>query len=155
MDAMIEKLKKNEKPFGLLEPEEQAMIKDMMCGGHTLKYIGEKWIALIALDASCCYPVKSATYAIKPDYKPEPEFVDLEIRVKSDGTWRWLGVPDCAGNYDWLPHHFTHLHCLPSLPNFAGFFWKDKIIIYSTYIDHVANRIAEGHKVFARFRSRN
>ena len=150
MDEMIEKLKKNKKAFGLLEPEEQECFKNvrkincLWYHGSGVNDWGSDSGAFSKFD-------NQTTYAIKPDYKPEPEFVDLEIRVKSDGTWRWLGVPDCAGNYDWLPHHFTHLHCLPSLPNFELFWYEDTNTIRID-LDEVAHRIHEGKTVYARFR---
>ncbi|MBE3035722.1 MAG: hypothetical protein IMZ70_01360 [Candidatus Atribacteria bacterium] len=148
MKDLIEKLKKNEKPFGLLTPEEQAMIKDMMCGGHTLKYSGVEWIAL---DASSCYPANIITYAIKPDYKPEPEVVDLEIVQNTDRADKWLGVYGALlASYD-----FVELHCLPSLPGFKGFWHKgpNDSNIGGDHLEEIAEMVDEKTKVFARFRA--
>ena len=141
MNELIEKLKKNEKPFGLLDPEEQKYLKKVGINNCRIFFIQNEW-SMAGGSFIAFY-----TYAIKPDYQPEPEFVDLEIR--SDSTNDWLGVPDCGGNYDWLPYHFTHLHCLPSLPNFVGFHYDEETTVR---FEDVANLIDKKDTVFVRFR---
>jgi len=94
---------------------------------------------------------KTDTYAIKPDYQPPEEFVDLEI-VEHE---HFLGVSQSektAGLF--MPHNFTRLHCLPSLPNFVEFWTSsgDPIRMRRiAIIDAVAKLIREGKKVYARF----
>ena len=90
------------------------------------------------------------------NYQPESEYLDLEVVRHAEGTveqtW-WLGV--WADKRAELPHAFTHLHCLPSLPNFEGF-WHDYDKKmgrrYFCNITEAAPKISEGKKVYARFR---
>ena len=94
-------------------------------------------------------------FRIKPDYQPEQEFVDLEIvkhsQVTVEQNW-WLGVWKYSDleEHKFLPHFFTHLHILPSLPNFEGF--KEEHVEGTLAIERIARYIHEGKKVFARFR---
>jgi hypothetical protein len=90
------------------------------------------------------------TYILKPDYQPEPEYVDLEI-IKRGG---WLGVWRLGNRF--LPKPFTHLYCLPSLPGFQCF-WHSNDDKFSQHahvnIDVVASLVRQScHKVYARFR---
>jgi len=58
----------------------------------------------------------------QPEPEPEPKYVNLEIEEFADGeNTKWLGVWNTPEAF-FLPHQFTHLHCLPSLPNFDGFY---------------------------------
>jgi len=142
MKDLIEKLKKNEKPFGLLTLEEQECL-DKVGKQNCLVYTNSgKWE-----NAAKCSFQSGNTYAIKPDYQPEPEFVDLEIVRHGD----FLGA---FNDPDVLPFNFTHLHCLPSLPKFHSFVYT-KVNGVEEWLPtvSVASEIDEGHKVFARFRS--
>lgn len=111
---------------------------------NCLFYTGNDWEQLKGVD------FYNETYAIKPDYKPEPEFLDLEI-IEQAG---WLGV----SRHDKVSHQpFTYIHCLPSLPNFVEFYVIAEDLrpdlIVEIGIDDVAQHIFEGKTVFARFRS--
>ena len=93
---------------------------------------------------------RDRTYAIKPDYKPEPEVIDVPI-VKNGN---WLGCwQDDVRIY--LPHGFTHLHCLPSLDGFRGFHENDDEEDDCISLEWIAIHIDEGKNVIARFRRRN
>ena len=84
-----------------------------------------------------------------------PEFVDLEIIEFEQDSGKWLGVL-MGGNEIILPYQFTHLHCLPSLPNFEGFYGEDDLVKGGSvfvFAENIARQISEGKKVFARFRS--
>jgi len=112
---MIEKLKNKKyvRAFGLMKPEEQECFKKagkVNCS----HYNGDEW------DPVCLGLFnRNSTYAIKPDYKPEPEYKDIEITQQGN----WLGITrPWAWDYSRFPFDFTHLHCLPSLPNFEGFY---------------------------------
>ena len=153
MDEMIEKLKKNKKAFGLLEPEEQECFKNvrkincLWYHGSGVNDWGSDSGAFSKFD-------NQTTYAIKPDYKPEPEYVDLEIVENGN----WLGIVLTDTNkvpLTIVPYVFTKLYELPSLPNFEQFYqsFGGKPCYVST--NYVAKFISEGKKVFARFRSRN
>ena len=134
----IEKLKNNEKPFGLLTPEEQECFRKVSKGNCL--YVSDmmkKWYQA-PLAGEFCY---GCTYRIKPDYQPEPEFVDLEIiLLKKRGK---LG---CS-----IDNYWHDLHELPSLPNFVGF-KRDYDKGCFLYLSNVARVVSENKKVFARFR---
>jgi len=145
---LIEQLKDKNyvRAFGLMTPEEQECFRKV--GKKNCRWFtGANWV-------ECADPFtwgRVATYAIKPDYQPEPEFVDLEIvslacsDIGKQGI-QLLGVLSVS----FLPYHFTHLHCLPNLPNFEGF--KEEHVEGTLAIERIARYIHEGKKVFARFR---
>jgi len=150
MNEMIEKLKKNEKPFGLLSPEEQECFEKVGCKNCLYYDSGKKWHERTVnpfFDVS--------TYRIKPDYKPKPEFVDLEIIIV--GGWLGVQIPGPGFPIE-LPYIFTHLHCLPSLQGFQCFWEEPKgftgYMLNQAFwtISLVSPKISEGKKVFARFR---
>ena len=154
MNKLIEKLKDKTyiRAFGLLSLEEQECLRKVNKDRAIILYNhpGE-WQS----SSHWNFSNPSLTYAIKPDYQPEPEpepeFVDLEIVKHSQGTveqtW-WLGVWKYSDleEHKFLPYLFTHLHCLPSLPNFQGFFVGDMRIRCEEVSTHM-----EG-KPYARFR---
>ena len=149
MNKLIKKLKDKNyvRVFGLMSPEEQECFRKANNDNAVIMYVSTEGNKAEWHSGKCKFDCPDYTYAIKPDYQPEPEFVDLEIR--SDSTNDWLGVPDCGGNYDWLPYHFTHLHCLPSLPNFVGFHYDEETTVR---FEDVANLIDKKDTVFVRFR---
>lgn len=147
--SLIKKLKDPEQaqPFGIYEkyfPEKAAILKKAN-KENCLLLIDNNWKNLNS--GSFC---KHMTYTLKPDYQPEPEYVDLEIEL-DDGFY---GA--CSDKGILLPFAFTHLHCLPSLPGFFCFWQEEKNEGYkdtehiSPYV--VATRIDGGMKVYARFR---
>ena len=97
-----------------------------------------------------CELKNTGIYRLEPDYQPEPEYVDLEI-VKA---FNWLGVWRIGSKLeDVLPHDFTHLHCLPSLPNFQKFWFKDEAgNICRVITDDVSSARDQGKTVYARVR---
>jgi len=153
--TLIEKLKANKRPWIFLTIEEKdclrkanetGMVENLIYNGEW-ECLGKPWKGLGS--------GKNGTYRIKPDYQPEPEFEDLEIVKYYQGVAKqacWLGV--WKEDYDFLPYEFTHLHCLPSLPNFNKFWFTDDLtgkeckVLYSD----VSNARDQGSKVFARFR---
>lgn len=157
MNELIEKLKKKGyvRAFGLMTPEEQECFEKV--GKKNCIYLltneenEDSW-----MDGKYSHKVfkGDTTYAIKPDYQPEPEYVDLEIERCSDSEGIvWLGAwseehikPSEKGMK--LPYPFTHLHCLPSLPGFDGFEVDGNTIP----TEYVASNISVGCKVIAKFR---
>lgn len=96
-------------------------------------------------------------YILKPDYQPEPEYVDLEIT----NTGRWLGVVIGIGDAlnlsddNSIPYYpFIRLHCLVSLPNFEYFWLKTQASDITISFERVAKKRSEGKKVYARFRGK-
>ena len=144
MNELIEKLKDKNyvRAFGLMTPEEQECYKK--AGKKNCVAYG---INLWGNTNECKYFDNYLTYAIKPDYQPEEEFVDYEIEMCEGG---FLGVHKKFDDNRVLPHEQTYLFCLPSLPNFEGFI--EKSVDGTLAIENVARYIDEGKKVYARFR---
>ena len=116
MNDMIEKLKKNKMAFVLFEPEEQKLLKSLP--ENTIECLLDKpmeqWNLMFQPNFN-----RLNTYRIKSDYKPEPEPVDLEI---TESAINYLLGVERTDKSEFLPYNFNHLHLLPSLPNFAGFY---------------------------------
>jgi len=139
---MIEKLKKNEKGFGFLEPEEQVFLKS----------IGNENRLFFSIKGWAPDPSKSTNinniFRIKPDYQPEPEYEDIEI-VKLEGGYpsvrdmKILGIYYKCGNV-WLGD-------IPAMPDFWDFIDLDAIV-QAVDFKYVASRLRLKHKVVARFR---
>ena len=149
---LIEKLKIKYyvRAFGLMLPEEQECfkkvgIKNCIIYGRMCGKQGAEWRDTTAELQG------DFTYAIKPDYQPEPEFQDVEIIQQGN----WLGITrPWAEDYSRFPFDFTHLHCLPSLPGFRGFWHKglNDSFIGGDHYEEIAEMIDEKTKVYARFR---
>jgi len=156
MNEIIEKLKDKNyvRAFGLMTPEEQECFKKVGLN-NCIRYAGKKvqdeknfWERA----PETIHFSLLATYVIKPDYQPEPEYVNLEI-VK--GNDNFLGIHRrIFSNDPPIPFSFTHLHCVPSLSNFDQFWWDSDTgtRFGSVCIENVARLRAEGKKVYARFR---
>lgn len=154
MNKLTEKLKDKNyvRAFGLMEPEEQECFKKVG-KRNCLSYTNIGWSTTKVVAFS-----DYITYAIKTDYQPEPEYVDLEIVL---GKTLFLGVEfdDCL-NLN-VPHKFVNLHCLPSLPNFECFWYctvpKGRFgdqSLREVNFDDVATRIERDKKtVYARLRA--
>ena len=142
MNDMIEKLKDKNyvRAFGLMsEPERECLKK--VGKENCLCFHGGQWGDPYRSNACFNYQF---TYAIKP----EPEFVDLEIKrevIMQIGDKKFL-VLGCIYNNEYVP-----LHCLTSLPNFELFWYEDTNTIRID-LDEVAHRIHEGKTVYARVR---
>jgi len=132
--------------FGLMSPEEQACFREVG-KGNCLWYSSNSWSGN-SMSGNCFS--NHMTYAIKPDYQPEPEFQDLEIIQQGN----WLGITrPWAEDYSRFPSDFNNLHCLPSLPGFEFFFYWKETGIREVCFDDVATRIRKDkEKVYARFR---
>jgi hypothetical protein len=165
MKKLIEKLKDKNyvRAFGLMTPEEQECFKEV--GKKNCVWYGAEWMKVTGSHfASDC------TYAIKPDYAPEPEYDDLEI-VEIPHTFgkKNLVVLGCIytagieryGDDNWVDYSgediFITIYELSSLPNFEGFWDEDDDLNLPNSPIHlcivcVSKRISEGKKVFARFR---
>ena len=136
--------KKFVRAFGLMLPEEQECFKE----------VGERnclfYTNLNQWSGQEHGFANSVTYAIRPNYQPEPEFQDVEITRQGN----WLGITrPWAEDYSRFPSDFNNLHCLPSLPNFEFFFYWKETGIREIFFDDVATRIRKDkEKVYARFR---
>ncbi|MHC4324087.1 MAG: hypothetical protein ACYSUX_07425 [Planctomycetota bacterium] len=154
MNEIIEKLKNKKyvRAFGLMSEEEREVYRKAGRENCDLYGINGNWI-----DDKMRVFYNHETYAIKPDYQSEPEYVDLEIKKYEQSKQlgckiKWLGVFDRDAPFE-LPHYFTHLHCLPSLENFEKFWIYGgfgKKLSVSILFTEVATRMNEGKTVYAR-----
>ena len=125
--------------FGLMSPEEQACFREV--GEDNCLYYSSG-IPDWQIPAGFA---NGTTYAIKPDYQPEPEYRDWVIIYHSVS-----GFLGCSMSRGWM-----NLHELPSLPNFEGFYMPDPVVKDGheyLFIGTVARNIAKGKTVYARFR---
>ena len=146
---IIEKLKDKTyvRAFGLMTPEEQETLEkveleNLIClRGQFNKII---WENITSKPSDC----PALTYAIKPGYQPEPEYVDLEIVLSGCFLGAWTSKIKPAS------YSFTRLHCLPSLPNFERFYYHaDFGKTPSVGLVQVAAKMDQKHIVYARFRN--
>ena len=113
--------------FGLLSPEEQECLRKVGRDNCLFYSSFDRWDTVPKGNTFS----KQDTYAIKPDYQPEPETMDLEIKKGNEdgvgGGKCWLGIWTNEPEYKDMnfPFFFVHLHCLPSMENFEGFYLKD------------------------------
>lgn len=160
-NELIESLKNNSVThiiFADMTKEEQECLRNHNAYCQWLM-TNLSWQDKLANDSSFC---NTDIYRIKPDYQPEPEYVDIQV-VRCE---QWLGVSKSGLPLPMgfiLPHEFTHLHCLPSLPGFRGFWLITqhepgiRIRLDKSIADEldgqkcIAECIAEGEKVIARF----
>jgi hypothetical protein len=130
--------------FGLMTLEEQECFKKVGAKNCHKFFTDSGWDNCEHLEYD------AFTYAIKPDYQPEPEFVDFRIEVVSGHLSITMAVDE--ENVQTL-----YLHELPSLPGFECFWDKEDDLNLpdspiSLCIVCVAKRISEGHTVYARLR---
>ena len=152
MNKIIEKLKdmKHVRAFYMMPLEEQEVL---------LKAGWENRIVLAADGwRNDCdkIPGRSRchlTYAIKPDYQPEPEFVDLEIKVYDGKLVVEWGQHAPIYPSSGICPDFTVINCLPSLPNFHCFWHEFQGGKVEFYTDGKVSKLRdEGKIVYARFR---
>jgi hypothetical protein len=140
---LIEKLKKNKVAFGLMTEEEQECFRKAGRKNTKVYTIHEQWV-----DDSLSLFYVHEIYRIKPSYTPEPEYIDLEIKIFRSETvdTSWLGC--------WINDSFITISDLPSLPNFVNFFSDFSKLVDDVEISmqSIAMAISEGKKVYARFR---
>ena len=158
MKEMIEKLKDKSyvRAFGLMSEEEQKVFEQTGRPNCLFYSNDNKWETL---NKSYDEFYNEMTYAIRPDY--QPAFEDLEIEEDIGiiiGTLcpRMLGCyyPTKTGD---LPREtFVKISDLPSLPDFDGFYEEandlKEGLKMGLDIELVARKHYEGKKVFARFR---
>ncbi len=150
MQEIITKLKDKTKvkAFGLMEPEEREVYEKV--GKKNCLYYGgtiTEWI-----EVAVGYESFSSkdTYAIKPDYQPESEFVDLEIRQAKD----FLGIEAGRSLGVLINGDFTRLGYLVDDPKFNGFCSGVSYIMREAFwiVGTVASIKENGKKVWVRIR---
>ena len=139
MNELIERLKSNEKPFGLLSKEEQECFNEIgMKNCEIYRY--SKWNQAVHNIFHT-----DSTYRIKPDYQPEPEYDDLEIK-----EYEFIYYPRKMLGIDLGNGESYILSKVPSMPNFECFLGEDNKVIHC--IANISYYINEGNKVIARLR---
>ena len=142
MNELIEKLKKPElaRAYGLMTPEEQECLRTAGSTNTLWFSIGSQW------SKSGCADCPSHTYILKPDYKPEPEYDDVEI-VRHEERFAIRN----ANGFSTIPFGYINLNIVVSLHRFVGFFTTFSNYENRMALPDIATRIREGHKVYARF----
>ena len=119
--SIIDQLKANEKPFGLMSEEMQEKAREI--GIRNFSLFGENcdcgfsWLAWCAEEESAFS--EPHTYRLVPDYAEEPEIVECEITEQRNGTLgydRSDGITSCS------------LGSATSYPDFIGFKFEDNVI---------------------------
>lgn len=118
---IIEALKQNEKPFGLMSKEMQDFVETHKEDGIWLSFSQTGgWIRItnLMLYSNC-------TYRLRPDYEEQPEVVKWPVDLHTDKKLL------CAWNPDGANISRSFEFCI-SLPDFIGFLYEDGIISTST-----------------------
>jgi len=120
MNELLERMKKNEKPFGLLDKDEKQCLKDN--SKHIEIYTYPKWEGIREPNFNSF----NTPYRIKPDYNPEPEIPILEgyelIPITLDEcAFLSFKAGEEGDEGDELP-----ITDAPMYPEFAGYGYKLK-----------------------------
>jgi len=133
---IIERLKDKDyvRAFGLMSEEEQQTYYQAKTE-NCLRFSGSvtgKWVQ------ASIFCIES-TFAIKPDYQPQPEYVDLEIKEYEDALGVWEDEEGMTT--------FTYLQGLPALQSFGGF-WDEngKEVDYEC----ISRRFRNGQRTIAK-----
>jgi len=148
-NELIKRLKDKNyvRAFGLMLLEEQECFRKV--GKENCLHFDCSWIVPTATH---WFP--ASTYAIKPDYQPEPEFVDLEIEVQPSNIGKYVYDRLGCTLYPETRDDFVTIDCLPSLPNFKEFWYYREFghrVDFCCY-GKVAPLRDRGETVFARLR---
>jgi hypothetical protein len=126
---IIEALKENEKPFGLMSKEMQDETEEIGKINFLVSIAnnGGEWVSTAPGNKSLC---PSDVYSLRSDYKEEPEVVKVLIHPNSSGCLVYdkadgVGMP-------WPP-----ISRAVNDPDFIGFLYEDeKIASYPRRYDH-------------------
>ena len=142
MNELIEKLKDKNyvRAFGLMKPEEQKCLEEANGKNGVIVLLNSGWEP-----GNMAFDCPHLTYAIKPDYQPEPEFVDLEIHETEDS--RYAELRSLQADYK---GYSLDIADLVSLPDFVGFHYDEETAVG---LEDVANLMDKKDTVYARFRS--
>ena len=120
MKDVIQQLKDNEKPFGLMSEEMQAKARQI--GKKQFDYYGVTWHGAIALSTDFDY---ATTYRLRPDYEDEPEIEECEIIIINNG----LHYKEAGGH-----GKKEVLHLAMSRPGFIGFKYESGQVEFSPIV---------------------
>ncbi len=123
---IIDDLKKNEKPFGLMSEEMQAKAREIGIHGNFRLYCGphkDSWGGLILADAA--FFKTNETYRLRPDYAEEPEIEECEILPPDDDGLKWVRR---------TPNHTMDFTSCEMHKDFIGFKFEGGLVLpYPTY----------------------
>ena len=124
MDNLIEQLKKNEKPFGLMSEEMQVKIKKI--GKENCEYYSTTNMWFEGIRISGFY--NENTYRLRPDYAEKPEIEECEITLNPESNIWGYKCP-CSGD----PVNADLAHSCPGF-RLIGFKFEDDPVIYDSPI---------------------
>lgn len=114
--TIIEQLKKNEKPFGLMSVEMQEKAREIGAYGNFCIYMNS---GFATLDCLADYIFEGhVTYRLRDDYEEKPEIVECEITM-------------CLVNgllYDPDGHGMLSISEAIKSPDFIGFKFEDGVV---------------------------
>ena len=118
---IIQQLKQNDKPFGLMSEEMQEKAKEIGIVDNFMPYNGSQEVDYNSNFGGCvgyeCNFHTSCTYRLRPDYEEEPEVKKYEVCVNTC---------DEFSNYlYYIRHQETPITHAPDDPNFVGFLYED------------------------------
>ncbi len=118
--SIIQQLKDNEKPFGLMSEEMQAKMRDVDATAFQRFSARDNgtWCDHDMTDRVFLYDVP---YRLRPDYEDEPEIVECEIYQQSN---------DVYYNY----HGMCHLNGAFGDPDFIGFKYENGQVEFSPIV---------------------
>lgn len=140
MNKIIEhlKAKPHAQPFGLRTSEEQEVFKKATRRNCLIYIETDTWRLPSRVDS---FFAKDRTYILKPDYEPEPEYVDIEVVLHNKRL-------RCDVPFD----EWTSIEHLMSLEKFIRFF-QVGLAEYSVPLEKVSILVYEGKTIKARFRT--
>jgi len=104
---LIQQLKENEKPFGLMSAEMQEKAREIGLSGNFENWSGNFIIGF--------------TYRLRPDYEEKPEIVECEIYEENTRLYFRLDGS--------VPSSDTSVEYAVSYPDFIGFKFEDGVIL--------------------------
>ena len=141
MDNLIELLKDNEKPFGLMSEEMQEKARKIGILGNFRQFVGPGWGGIYKATGCNFHDIK--TYRLRPDYTEEPAIVECEISKTDDGSlgYRRKCNGGCGGS--------NLLFRVLADPDFIGFKFEDGIVT------GLLIRYKMPHRMFSTFAYKN
>ncbi len=131
MENIIQQLKDNEKPFGLMSEEMRKRMRELAANSVLEFWNDHEW------DCAMMPSFKgSTTYRLRADYEEKPEINECEISVGRNGTLSYDrddGITSCS------------LGSASSYPDFIGFKFEDGTVMGSPVKYSVPGMTSKGY----------
>jgi hypothetical protein len=127
MKDIIQALKENEKPFGLMSAEmQEAIQKQYEADVGSIECIEHfsNWVRCGSINPK---ENQHLTYRLRPDYEPEPEVVKCPIREPDSCNMMWFDVTS-LGEAKADSHTMDFCSCTMH-KDFIGFLYEDGTVI--------------------------